>query len=288
MSLVIALDVGGTTIKSGLVVAGGRIIGEIFDTPALSHADAETILGTFAEIVREHLAQIGAAKWLGIAFGFPSPFEYDLGVARITGLNKFEAIYGINVADDLRSRVDIGGRPILFRNDAEAAIIGECVYGAGRRYKKLIGITLGTGLGSSFVENGIRLSSGPGIPPDGFLFPEKVRDVRADDVFSKRGLEQRLAHFGVTDDIPAAADLARMSHEMARSIFADFGTDLGRFLRKYAEKFGAEAVLVLGGIANTFDLFGPALKKSLDIPVVLGERPEEAALLGAAELIFRD
>ena len=288
MSLVIALDVGGMTITSGIVARNGVIIGEILDTPANSRGDAETILATFAGIVREHLAQIGVSEWLGISFGFPRPFEYDTGVARITGLGKFDALYGVNIADDLRSRVDIGERPIRFRNDAEAAIIGECKYGAGRGFSRVIGITLGTSMGSSFVRDGVRVTRGPGIPTGDFLFREPALDLRADDVFSQRGLELLLARFGITPDVPAAAELARDYDLVALSVFQEFGASLGQFLHPYAKKFGAQAILVLGGIANAFDLFGPLLKEALTIPAIPGERPEDAALLGAAALIFGD
>jgi glucokinase len=286
MKQVIALDVGGTSVKSGVVEPDGTVCSDILTTDSNSESDEETILMTFAEIVREHMAQVRHEDWVGIGFGFPSPFEYEKGVARITGQFKFDAIYGVNIGDDLRSRVDVAARPIRFRNDAEAAIIGECLYGAGRAYERLIGITLGTGLGSSFVDKGVRLTSGPGIPEGGFLFDEPVAGVRADDVFSRRGLEHSLARFGVEVDIPSAAEKARKFEPMTRIVFEKFGANLGQFLRPYAEQFSAEAVLLLGGIARTFDLFGPSLAEALSVPVVLGERPKEAALLGAAELIF--
>jgi hypothetical protein len=50
--------------------------------------------------------------------------------------------------------------------------------------------------------------------------------------------------------------------------------------------FAAEAVLVLGRIAGAMDLFGPSLRQALSLPALPGERGPEAALLGAADLLF--
>jgi spore maturation protein SpmB len=50
--------------------------------------------------------------------------------------------------------------------------------------------------------------------------------------------------------------------------------------------FRAEAVLVLGRIAGAMDLFGPFLRQVLSVPALPGERGPEAALLGAADLLF--
>ena len=64
-------------------------------------------------------------------------------------------------------------KSILFRNDAEAAINGEANYGAGQDFDSVIGITLGTVLGTAFIVNGVSVHAGQGIPPNAELFPLK-------------------------------------------------------------------------------------------------------------------
>jgi len=284
MNSVISLDVGGTSVKSG-VVCDGVVLGEVLHTPLNSQGSAASILETFAQIVQTHLATLGDKDWLGIGFGFPSPFDYATGVALIQGVEKYESIYGMNIGQELRQRVPaIGQRPIRFRNDAEAAILGEYFFGAGKPYNRVLGITLGTGLGSSFVVDGVRLTTGTGIPTEGFLFPEPVGNLRADDVFSKRGLEKRLSAAGLVPDIATAAEAARQGDPRAQVVFATFGSALGVFLAGYAVPFGAEAVLVLGGIAGAFDLFGATM--ALDVPVLPSLLGNKAALLGAAKLLI--
>jgi len=110
--------------------------------------------------------------------------------------------------------------------------------------------------------------------------------LRADDVFSRRGLEFRLQAAGVMDrNVKAAAVAARAGDADARQVFEAFGADLGSFLNSHAVAFAAEAVLVLGQIAGAIDLFGPPLRQALSVPALSGERGPEAALLGAADLL---
>ena len=115
-----------------------------------------------------------------------------LWVCLIEGVEKYGAIHGVDIRADLQARLHLRDLPILFRNDAEAAVVGEARYGAGRDYRRLIGVTLGTGCGSAFLEDGLPVTKGPGVPPNGWLYPVLFRGIRADDLFSRRGLEARL------------------------------------------------------------------------------------------------
>ncbi|MBN2470243.1 MAG: ROK family protein, partial [Anaerolineae bacterium] len=226
----------------------------------------------------------------GVGFGFPNPMQYPEGICLIKGQHKYDALYGVHIGQAIRARLPLGDFPLLFRNDAEAAIVGEAVYGAGRACRRLIGVTLGTGLGSAFVVDGVRQASGPGVPEehDGFLWPLLVvGDQRADDVFSIRGLEGYLQRAGAqADSIREAAVFARQGDAPARAAFEQFGADLGAFLRPFVEAFQAEAVLSMGGISGALDVFGPALRAALPVPVLASQLGEEAALIGAADLVL--
>ena len=284
---VIALDVGGTSVKSALVAPGGHVIGRPSIIPIDSSGAADSILSTFAQIISTHLGQAQTSNVIGVALGFPGPFDYAAGICLIKGVEKYGAIYGVNMRDVLRARLDLGDLPILFRNDAEAAVVGEARYGAGRDYRRLIGVTLGTGCGSAFLVDGVPMTSGPGVPPNGWLYPVLFRGLQADDVFSRRGLEARLRSARVAAvDVTKAAAAARAKDPAACQVFEAFGADLGTFLNSFAAAFAAEAVLVLGRIAGAIDLFGSPLAQALSVPALPGERGAEAALLGAAELLF--
>ena len=284
---VIALDVGGTSVKSALAVPGGHIFGEPAITSIDSSRDADSVLWTFTQIVRTHLGQAQTSSVIGVTLGFPGPFDYASGICLIEGVEKYGSIYGVNIRAALQARLNMGDLPILFRNDAEAAVVGEARYGAGRAYRRLIGVTLGTGCGSAFLADGVPVTSGRGVPPNGWVYPVLFHDIRADDVFSRRGLAARLRAAGITElKVKEAMEAARAGDVAARHVFETFGADLGMFLNTFAMAFAAEAVLVLGRIAGAFDLFGPSLCQALSVPALPGERGPEAALLGAADLLF--
>ena len=231
---------------------------------------------------------IATGKAGGIGFAFPGPFDYATGVCRITGVEKFESLFGIDIGAALRAHLPGFVAPIRFRNDAEAAIAGEVRYGAGRPYRRVLGVTLGTGIGSAFFEAGLPVLRRTGVPENGWLYAEPACDARADDVFSIRGLTARLRVAGVmADSVKTAADLAQAGDPAAQAVFARFGADLGAFLQPFVAAFGADAVLTLGGIGNAFDLFGPSLLAQLSVPALPGELGVRAPLLGAAELVFQ-
>ena len=279
----IALDVGGTSVKSGLVCAGAVLTAPI-TTPLDQAGPAEAILGAFRGVLALHLRELAGQPLLGVALGFPAPFDYPAGVCLMR--HKFAALYGQNIRAALAAALPDPSLPVLFRNDAEAAIVGEARYGVGRRYRRLIGLTLGTGLGSAFLDAGKPVKEGPSIPPLGELYAHPALGASADDAFSIRGLTARLR---VADpraaDIRSAAEQARAGDAALAAAFAAFGSDLAAFLLPYVRGFGAEAVLLLGGLANAADLFAPALAASLPAAVAPGELGQRAALLGAAALI---
>jgi glucokinase len=278
---VIALDVGGSSIKSGIVRAG-MVAGETLrTTPIDSNGTAQAIIETIGGIIAAHLAECVPHGCTGVAFAFPGPFDYVRGVSLIAGLKKYSALYGQNITDLLRPRFP--SLPIRYRNDAEAAIVGEARHGAGSTAHRLIGVTLGTGCGSAFVVDGQPQTGGDGVPPNGWLYAELFQGQPADEQFSTRGL-LALLKASDHDAIRLAAERARAVDMTMRRVFALFGARLGLFLAPYVAQFRADAVLVTGGIAHTFDLFGNSLAGTLSVPVVRGSLSQRAAVLGAAAL----
>jgi glucokinase len=283
---IIAMDVGGSSVKSGLVDSDLQISHHAH-TPIDSQGSADEILNTLRDVIQLHLAQ--AENIIGVGFGFPGPFDYNKGIALIKDLEKFESIYEMNVGDELKVRLNQPDLPIRFRNDAEAAIVGEAKYGAGKGYRRIIGITLGTGIGSGFVIDGVRVSSGKGVPNynDGILNLEPYKGERADDIFSTRGLLARFAAAGLPfahiSDAKAAADNGDVA---VRDVFAQFGADLGRFLTPYTNEFEADIILISGGIAGAIAHFQDALMQNLPVPMFAGTLGSDAALIGAAELFL--
>jgi glucokinase len=293
VACVIALDVGGSSVKSAIVESASHRVSGFRVDPLDSYGDADAILDALTGVVCGHAEQIASAMLAGAGIGFPGPFDYVEGICRMQGISpravdargKFDAICSLDLRAALRARLGQPNLAIVFRNDAEAAIVGEAKYGAGCTRCRLIGVTLGTGLGSVFLVDGVPVTAGPGVPSHGWLYPMPVMGEQADDVFSTRGLMRRLQAAGVYSNVEQAASAAR-NGDLVMSVWRQFGCDLGRFLRPFALDFRAEAILVLGGIACALDLFGEPLARELPVPVLPSALGRQAALLGAADMLF--
>ena len=225
----------------------------------------------------------------GLGLAFPSPFDYKNGICLIEPgpQAKFEHLYRLNLRDELAERLEMPAGQIRFMNDAEAAVLGEARFGAGAEFERLIGLTLGTGLGSCFVAKGRVAKRGRGVPKgEAMLYGEPFGEGIADEYFSVRGLTARFpVRGGPSADVKTATRLAHGGDPDMRRAFRDFGTDLGTFLEPYTSKFGAEIVLVMGGLANCLDLFADQVKQQIGIPCLHGQHPgSDAALLSVATL----
>lgn len=277
---IIALDVGGSSIKHGVVHTTDISNLTINTTSINSNGTLREIINTFSHIIRYYLTNHPHINQ--IAIGFPGPFDYVNGISYITNLNKYDALYGQDIAQLIRSQFKPVDLQIRFRNDAEAAIVGEGVAGSGQNYERVIGITLGTGIGSAFLVDGQPIVEGQGVPEHGWLYPQLFDGKQADDIFSTRGLLARFANHNI--ELKQVADVD-LSQSLTQQILHEFGHDLGVFLKPFVLDFQADAVLFLGGIAHLFDQFEATLALQLaPTAAKRGILEERAALLGAARL----
>jgi glucokinase len=242
-----------------------------------SHESAEYILKAWQTAFSHSLNKIDVTTFsLGIAM--PGPFDYQNGISYIKGLNKFEALYGLNIKDSLAKYMDMQPSMIRFRNDAEATIAGEAMVIKGLRNKKVVGITLGTGFGSAFYKNGITNDLDLGSQP----FLTSI----ADDHLSTRWFLKRYRQLsGIQlSGVKELADLADVS-EVAQHVFDEFANNMAQFLIPYLGKFQPDVLVICGSIAQASGLFLPRLQENMpDIKIVVGKLGDHAALLGAAVL----
>lgn len=279
---VIALDIGGSSVKSGVVDLVSLVVTGFDIMPIDSHGSADEIIGTLSRIIEKHYTD--EIDFVGVGVGMPGPADYDAGISYIKGTAKYEAIYGLNVKAAIQKKLSDINLPMHFRNDAEAAIVGEGVYGVGKGYSRIIGLTLGTGCGSAFLVDGVRQSSGAGVPENGWVYPILFDDEQADDVFSTRGLLKRLHDASINVETVAKAVKQAADNSKIRVIFHQFGHDLALFLQQFLVDFKPDAIILQGGIAQGFAYFKPAMTAVLPTPIFAGELGRDAALLGAANL----
>jgi glucokinase len=279
------LDIGGTHVTAALVDRSSwTIAGQAHRADVDSHASAEAILAAFAE-AGSALGELGDAVW---AIAMPDPFDYVRGIGRFHGVAKFEALDGVDVRAALCDRLPDRPRDVVFCNDADAFTVGEWVAGSAAGSARVVGLTLGTGVGSGWVDGGRIVD--PGVPPGGRAHLLFVDGVPLEDAMSRRAIQR--AYSAATGD--GAADVreiaarARDGDEVATIVLARALRSLGRALAGPVHDFGAEVVVVGGSMSRSWDLFDEWFREGAgDIampPVRVATDPDGAPLIGAAHV----
>src|SRR5690554_2212171 len=162
----------------------------------------------------------------------------------------------MNIKNELATRLGMNPSQIRFINDASAFAIAVSTIGKAKFFDRCLAITLGTGLGASFIVNRKPVFSDDRVPESGFLYNQLVDGVMADELFSTRGL-RNLYHKVSGQRAANALEIyeAAKDHPQARKAFQLFGQELGRFLAPFMERFGAEVLILGGNISNAFEYF---------------------------------
>ncbi len=290
----IGVDIGGSHITSVAVdLATHTIIeGSRASSPVDNKGEADEILTVWSDTLKKTLRGIMPFNLRGIGFAMPGPFDYVRGICLIKGVPKYEKLYGVNIGKAISSRL---GLPcdckVRFMNDASSFAVGEAWAGKAAGVSRMMAITLGTGLGSAFVEDRIPVVGGDRVPELGCVYHLPYRDGIVDDYFSTRWFTGRYRE--VTghdaDGVREVAERAATDRAV-REIFNEFGISLGSFLAPWLNRFGAELLVIGGNISLAWNLFGETLEKELkgrgcSAETVISELKEDAALLGSAYLL---
>ncbi|MEI5103508.1 ROK family protein [Streptomyces sp. PmtG] len=274
------LELGGTHVTAALVrgADGTRVVRRV-RRELDARGSAGHVLGAVVRCAGDLDAPAGG-RW-GVAV--PGPFDYDQGVARFEGVGKFDDLHGVDVGSVLRDGIRPRPAGVVFLNDAHAFALGEWRAGAARGHRRCVGVTLGTGVGSAFLDGGDVRHDGPGVPPLGRIDLAEADGRPLEDTVSRRAILARYGERGA--DLRDVAARARAGEERAARVLREALTPLGAVLAPYLRDFGATALVVGGGLAASWDLVGPALRAGLgDTPVRLRAAAlgQDAALLGAA------
>ena len=145
----IGIDLGGTNIKVGLVNENYEIIQKASvptDLPRPAEAICKSIVDTVWKVLNEAKVTIGEVKSIGI------------GTPGVANRNSVTVLYSCNLGfknTDLRALIKkYLDKPVFVENDANAAAFGEVLAGAGKGFKDVIVVTLGTGVGGGIIIDG--------------------------------------------------------------------------------------------------------------------------------------
>ena len=146
--VVLGIDIGGTNTKFGFVDREGELLCDYSISTAV-HQTIESYLQSLSNNIQKALNELDEeVKFLGIGIGAPNGNYYRGTIEHAPNLN-WKGV--VNFLELFKGYYSL---PMAITNDANAAAIGEMIFGDAKGMKDFIVITLGTGLGSGFVING--------------------------------------------------------------------------------------------------------------------------------------
>lgn len=315
MQYAIGIDIGGTTTKFGLVSRAGQIV-EQDRMSSNEHPTFEAFIDELYEKLQPMIDKVGGIENVtGIGIGAPNGNFYKGTIEYAPNL-VWKGI--IHVTKLFKEKFNL---PAKLTNDANAAAMGEMIYGSMQDTPDFIIITLGTGVGSGIVIDGKIVLGHDGfagelghtiIRPGGRLHPGTnmrgslevyasatgVRET-ALEMLSANPNKQSLLRDHSINDLTSknVYEAAIKGDEIANDIFEFTGQILGESLANFVMFSSPSAIVLFGGLMNAGDLVMKPTKKAMEenllpifqnkVQLLLSELPEsDAAILGASALIW--
>jgi glucokinase len=305
----IGIDIGGTNISIGAVDKFGGILKQW----SLKMKDCPTI-EIFVEKISTHLDPYFAEhkkEIQGIGVGAPNGNFYTGSIDFAPNLPWKGQI---PICEILTKKFETR---VQLTNDANAAAIGEMVYGAAKGMKDFVMVTLGTGVGSGFVANGELIYGHDGFAGE-LGHTNAVRDGRLcgcgkhgclETYTSATGIVKTVKEFLNRNDAPSLLrnvenvsskdifDAAEKGDALALEIFEYTGKILGQSLADVVAITAPKAIVLFGGLAGARKYIFEPTKKYMEqnllqiwkgkIKIIPSELKEsDAAVLGASGLVW--
>lgn len=280
--VILALDAGGTFIKYAPVSASLEIEQPVQAEPVPSLGSADEILGAFRRVAETLSAGIAGRRIAAVAVAICGPMDYREGIFRMTE-DKYRAVYGIDLKAELRRGFGLPETvPVETIHDVQAFLRGCAVIEPALRHGRFIGITLGTGIGSTFMADSRIIRPGDGIPDRG-LGRLPWGNGKLEEYIGGEAL--RRLYPGGRFTVKELEELAIRGDDRAAGVFRELGEILGRALEPHVAQFRPDAIVLGGQISRAAALFLPELRRFVSIPIRRSADQERAPLLGAAAAV---
>ena len=311
----IGIDIGGTNTKFGVVDRNGHILDQD-RTLTNAHESVQEYIEDLYEKIRPMIDRAGGIdKFAGIGVGAPNGNYYTGNIEYAANL-KWQGI--IPFASMMATRF---GMRVKLTNDANAAAMGEMMYGAARGMKHFITITLGTGVGSGIVIDGKivlghdgfagelghtiirpggRVHKGTGIHGslEAYASATGMRET-ALEMLTQHPETPSLMRTYKSEDITSQVvyDAAVKGDKIAQEIFEFTGQLLGEALANFIMFSSPEAIVLFGGVTKAGDMLLNPTRQAMEanlvqvfknkVKLMFSELKEaNAAILGASALIW--
>lgn len=331
----IGIDVGGTNTAIGVVDAEGNVLYEKKpqlptpqkkENPTASKVKSDELITDFiSAITAEIKGAIETVKQInpdievvGIGVGAPNGNYYTGTIEYAPNLPFVGVIHFAQLIQDEFPQFKV----VKLTNDANAAALGELIYGGGKGMKNFVMITLGTGLGSGLIVNGDLVYGADGfageightiIEPGGRVCGCGALghlEAYCSATGMKRTVYELLAKYNNTESLLASVpynemtskivfEAAEKGDSIAKEVFAVTGELLGRGLADTVHHLSPEAIFLFGGPVAAGDyIFKPTIE-SMErhlLPIfrnkvkVLPSKLSAgtAAIVGASALVWKE
>jgi glucokinase len=313
-SLAIGIDIGGTGTKFGIVDRIGNVLYSN-EISTKKHLMVETFIEELfisLKAMIETAGGIGRMKAIGV--GAPNGNYYTGTIEYAPNLH-WKGI--VPLAKLIQDKFQL---PVALTNDANAAAIGEMMYGAAKGMKDFIMITLGTGVGSGIVANGKLIYGHDGfagelghtiILPDGRLHDGTGKKGSLESYASATGVRltalellkqtktKSILHGVPPDQIDSKKvyEAAMAGDELAKEIFEFTGKILGMALANAIMFSSPEAIILFGGLTKAGELILKPTRENMEanlikvfqnkVKILVSHLKEsDAAILGASALAW--
>ena len=309
----IGIDIGGTNTKYGIVNHRGHIV---FESAIRTDEfeKVEEFIDALYEKLQPEISSRKDMNFLGIGVGAPNGNFYTGNIEYAPNL-RWKGV--IPLARLISEKFNL---PAKLTNDANAAAVGEMMYGAARGMKDFIMITLGTGVGSGIFANGQLILGHDGfagelghviVIPGGRLHPGTGAKGSLESYASATGVAITAKEFLAESDEPsilrdlvardldskAVFDAAMKGDAIAKKVFEYTGNILGMSLANAVMFSSPQAIILFGGLTKAGDILMKPVKESMErnllpifrdkVQLIFSELKEsDAAILGASALVW--
>lgn len=287
------LDVGGSHATAAAVSLTGSS-GSVTDseTEALDASlSADALLDAFAAPAVRLRARASAGSppdaWV---VAMPGPFDYKAGVGIFEAVGKFDSLRGVSIRAGLARRLDVDESYIHFVNDAVAYALGEWAFGSAMRAERQVCITLGTGIGSAFLDRGGVVDDGIEVPPHGWAYLLEFEGEPLEDAVSTRAIVRKFSlRTGRVQTVKEIAEAARRGDSEASTVLDEAMFALGATLAPWLTSFRTNRLTVGGSMVRSWPVLVGGLSDGLahggvptDLEILPSTLLDAAPVLGAA------
>ncbi len=285
------LDIGGTATRIVIWRDGGCLASRSVATACFDEGSTDDRTDRLAGMIAGLVPEGAVLDAIGI--GASGPMDIARGI--IQNPYTLPSLSGFLLAGGLESRLAC---PVAIENDAVVAALAEHRLGAGRGSRRLVMITLGTGIGVSLLLDGKPFRTAAGDHPEAGHLPVTGGTVRCycgltgcwEQGASRAALQGLLRPLLPSatppDRVVGEAALAAPVDPAIRAVFHDYGRLLGRGLCALHTLYGPDVIVLGGSAAALFKLYRDGVEKEMGRGAVEGliriASLDEPGAIGAA------